>query len=221
MLKAVIFDLDGTLLDTSADIHRVLNDALARFSLPQVTLERTVEMVGDGAYKLIERAVPAQSAALTRAVYEYYVPVFAACDNSLTRLYDGEDAALRLLKSCGVKLAVLTNKPQKAAEKVCADKLGEYGFDIILGQTDRFPLKPDPSAALCIAASLGVQPEECAFCGDGETDVRTAANAGMFGVAALWGYRKRECLESAGAKVFAKDFTQNLQILQKKFSTKT
>ena len=150
-------------------------------------------------------------------MYRDYIPAFAACDNANTVLYPGEDEVLSRLKKAGVKLCVLSNKPQAAAENVCADKLGSYGFDIVLGQ-GRFPLKPDPAGAEYIMRSLGVKSEECVFTGDGETDVHTARNAGMPCISVLWGFRARDALERAGATVFAENYTQYLQILQEKFS---
>ena len=217
MVKAIIFDLDGTLLNTAPDILRVLNCSLEKFSLPKVDLGSLYMMVGDGAHKLIERAVPSDRQQLVEDVYRDYIPAFAACDNANTVLYPGEGEVLTRLKTAGVKLCVLSNKPQAAAENVCADKLGGYGFDIVLGQGS-FPLKPDPAGAEYIMRSLGVKREECVFTGDGETDVRTARNAGMPCISVLWGFRSRDALERAGATVFAENYTQYLQILQEKFS---
>lgn len=217
MVKAIIFDLDGTLLNTAPDILRVLNRSLEKFSLPKVDLGSLYMMVGDGAHKLIERAVPSDRQQLVEDVYRDYIPAFAACDNANTVLYPGEGEVLTRLKTAGVKLCVLSNKPQAAAENVCADKLGGYGFDIVLGQGS-FPLKPDPAGAEYIMRSLGVKREECVFTGDGETDVRTARNAGMPCISVLWGFRSRDALERAGATVFAENYTQYLQILQEKFS---
>ena len=138
MIKAIIFDLDGTLLDTSLDIQFVLNASLSKFSLPPVPLKKLYGMLGDGAYNLVDRAVPEDKKELVKQVYDDYVPAYAACDNSRTVLYDGEDEALMRLKRAGVKLCVLSNKPQTATSNVCAQMLGKYGFDIVMGQ-GRFP----------------------------------------------------------------------------------
>lgn len=220
MLKAIIFDLDGTLLNTAPDIMRVLNASLSKFSLPPVdSLEKLYMMVGDGAYNLVDRAVPTDKKDLVEQVYRDYVPAFAACDNANTVLYEGEDEVLSKLKAAGVKLAILSNKPQSATSAVCAQLLGKYNFDIVLGQ-GAYPLKPDPAGAEEIMRRLGVSKSECIFTGDGETDVKTAKNAGIPCVSVLWGFRKKQQLERVGANIFAENYTQYLQILQEKFSFK-
>ncbi len=206
MYKTVIFDLDGTLLDTSRDICKVLNDTLAHFSLPPISLEKTVEYVGNGAKLLVERAIPQSAKDNFNQIYTYYAEHFAACDNELTCLYEGEDHVLKGLKEAGVKLAIVTNKPQAATEGVYKKHLAKYGFDVVAGNTEDFPLKPDPSLTLDIAKRTGAKPCECLFVGDGETDVETARNAGMDGVSVLWGFRSREQLEAAGAVNFVENY---------------
>lgn len=212
MYKAIIFDLDGTLLDTSRDICIVLNDALYSFNCPQISLQKTIEYVGNGAKKLIERAVP-PGFDKTQELYEYYRVKFAACDNKHTVLYPGEDEFLRTIKSMGIKTVILTNKPDDAAHGVYKSLLSAYNFDIALGQTPRFPLKPDPSAVNYIIEELGVAKSECLFVGDGETDVATAANAGIDCASVLWGFRTRQQLSAAGAKIFASNYGELLKIV--------
>ncbi|MGN1061175.1 MAG: HAD family hydrolase [Candidatus Coproplasma sp.] len=208
MYKTVIFDLDGTLLDTSKDIHRVLNDTLAHFSLPQISLEKTVEYVGNGAKLLIERAIPQSAKGSFQEIYSHYAAHFAACDNSLTRLYEGEEEVLFNLKKVGVKLALVTNKPQEATVGVYNKHLKKFGFDFVAGNTQKFPLKPDPALTLYAAQSTGAKAEECLFVGDGETDVQTAINAKMDGLSVLWGFRTKFQLEEAGAKNFVESYKE-------------
>ncbi|MGN0806687.1 MAG: HAD family hydrolase, partial [Candidatus Coproplasma sp.] len=179
MYKTLIFDLDGTLLDTSRDIHRVLNDTLSHFNLPLISLEKTVEYVGNGAKLLIERAIPQSAKGDFDEIYTYYATHFAACDNALTCLYEGEEEVLFNLKKYGVKLALVTNKPQEATEGVYNKHLKKFGFDFVAGNTKKFPLKPDPALTLYAAESVKAKAEECLFIGDGETDVQTAVNAKM------------------------------------------
>lgn len=209
MYKLIIFDLDGTLLNTSYDIQRVLNDALSAFGYPQLSLQKTLEYVGNGAKKLIERAVPEGSNnALFDKIYNHYANSFAQCDNSLTCLYDGEEHFLNRLKAENIKTAIVTNKPQNATESVYAKLLSRFNFDCVLGQSPDMPLKPDAYSTLKIIEELKVDKCDCLFVGDGETDVQTAANAGVDCVSVLWGYRTKAQLEAAGAKRFAQSYSR-------------
>lgn len=210
MIKAIIFDLDGTLLDTSLDIHQVLNAALKKFSLPEIPLEKTKEYLGDGAKKLVERAV-GNRRGLFGSVYAEYIKNFVSCDNKSTVLYDGEEAALKILKSKGIKLAIISNKPQSAVERVYVDFLEKFAFCEVLGQTEYYPLKPDPTSTNAVIDRLGVKKDECLFVGDGDADVVTARRAGVRCVSALWGFRSRAELEAAGAEEFAENFPDLLK----------
>ena len=220
MLKLIIFDLDGTLLNTAGDIRTVLNGSLAKFGLPAVSAESLYSMVGDGAHKLIERAVPPQNRNLTDAVYTDYVAAYAAFDSSVASMYEGEEQALTELSAAGIKFAVLTNKPQRSADNICRAKLSRFTFCDVIGE-GRFPLKPDPAAVHYILEKNGIKEDECVMVGDGETDCLTAKNAGIPCISALWGYRTRRQLEDCGATLFARDFKNLFRILQKNFCLNT
>lgn len=207
MIKAIIFDLDGTLLDTLPDIHICLNGCLNYFSLPELSFETTKKFVGNGAKKLVERAVGERSDAAEK-VYKLYSERFASCDNSHTGLFPYEAETLKKLISSGIKLNVVTNKPQRATDNVFAKYLANFGFSIVLGQTEYYPLKPNPASTLAILDKLRLTKEECVFVGDGETDVETARAAGLECISVLWGYRSREELAAAGATCFARDFAE-------------
>ena len=220
MLKLIIFDLDGTLLNTAEDIRAVLNGSLSKFGLPTVTAQSLYSMIGNGAHKLIERAVPPQNGDLTESVYADYLAAYAAFKDSRAALYEGEEGALSKLSSAGVKFAILTNKPQRSADNVCADKLSHIPFCEVIGE-GRFPLKPDPAAIKYIMEMQAVRADECVMVGDGETDYLTAKNAGIPCVSALWGYRTRRQLEEVGSNLFARDYDELFMILQKKFCINT
>lgn len=207
MIKAIIFDLDGTLLDTSCDIHSVINASLKRFNLPQISYENTLKFVGNGAKKLVERAVGERTDML-QEVYSDYAERFANCDNGYTCLYPQEWETLKKLKEAGIRLAIVSNKPQRATERVYAKFLSNFEFNIVLGQTEYYPLKPNPASTNYILSQLGVAYEECIFVGDGETDVETAKAANLKCVSVLWGFRTKEQLLKAGAENFIEKFSE-------------
>lgn len=208
MFKTVIFDLDGTLLDTSRDIQKVLNNTLSHFNLPQISLEKTVEYVGNGAKLLVKRAIPQSAMGNFDEIFNHYATNFATCDNELTCLYPGEEEVLLNLKKAGVKLALVTNKPQDATQGVYEKHLKKFGFDFVAGNTPSFPLKPDPALALYAAKMAGSRADECLFVGDGETDVQTAFNANMEHLSVLWGFRTKSQLKEAGAKNFVSNYSE-------------
>lgn len=213
MYKAVIFDLDGTLLDSLSDILAVLNRTLTHFGLPSISREQGVRFIGNGARELVRRAVGEKNESRLDEILAYYKEKYAQSDNGLSRLYDGEEEALRRLKSAGVKLAVLTNKPHAAALRAEEIFFKDYAFDCVLGQKDGAPLKPDPAAVETVLKELNVRRGECVFVGDGETDVQTAENAGLDCVSVLWGYRTKAQLEAAGASRFASTYAHLVEII--------
>ena len=212
-LKAVFFDLDGTLLDTLQDIRFVLNKTLARYGYPEITTGQAREYIGEGARRLVERALP-QGVPLSEQFFAEYAKDYAHCANTLTKPFDGIPELLKGLQAAGVKIGILTNKPKAATEECVKQFFAEIPFDYVGGDDGLFPCKPDPSRALYAALSLRLSPAECGFVGDGETDVLTALNAGMFGVSVLWGYRSEEELKAAGATRFASTVEELGKILQ-------
>ena len=213
MVKAILFDLDGTLLDTLADIRETLNETLNAFGYSEITMEQTREYVGEGARKLVERALPKNVGAKEiDACLARFKAHYATCQNAKTVPYEGELAFLEHARAAGIKLAVVTNKPHAATVEVVRQKLGE-GFDFVHGDSGDFPCKPDPSLTRFATLTMRVAPRECVFVGDGEPDVLTAKNAGMRSISVLWGYRTREQLESVGAKEFVSSYEELGEIL--------
>lgn len=212
MINAILFDLDGTLLNTLPDIRRHLNDALTAHGFPAIGEEQAKRCIGDGARKLVERAFP-EGAEFSEEVFADFSKRYAGNDNSLTRLYDGEEEFLKRLVKRGVKFGIVTNKPQDATAGCVKKFFSEIPFAFVGGESGLFPCKPDPSLARYAALTMRVPVGECAFVGDGETDAKTAINAGMFGVSTLWGYRTKEQLKAAGATRFAESFEELEKIL--------
>ena len=211
-MGAVFFDLDGTLLDTVPDIRASLNATLAEFGYPGISYEETCAFVGNGAKKLVVRALKGD-AENVEEVYARFRERYGGSRNVETRVYDGIKELLARLKARGVKLAVVTNKPQNATERVI-EKFFPDTFDFVGGDDGSIPCKPDPSLARYAALTMRVAPRDCVFVGDGETDVLTAKNAGMREIAVLWGYRTREQLASAGATAFASSCSELEKMLK-------
>jgi len=208
MYKAIIFDLDGTLLDTVHDIRKVLNDTLRQFNCPELTIEQTLSYIGNGAHALCESALPQDKKYLLEEFFPVYKLNSQDGDNNLTKLFNGERKTLERLQKAGLKLCILTNKPQVATEKVIAKRLPFVNFEMVVGNRPDLPLKPRPEGAEYIIDCLGVDKKDCLFVGDGETDVLTAKNAGIDCVSVLWGYRDEQTLKNFGAAKFVSTFKE-------------
>ena len=206
--KAVLFDLDGTLLDTIDDLADSMNHALAACELPtQDDVERHKYFVGDGVRNYVLRAVPPEARAdqaLLDRVEAVYRRRYAANWRNKTRVYEGIGELIDELRRRGLRTAVLSNKPDATTQLTVRDYLGLERFDAVRGAHEGEPLKPDPRAALAIAAEPGIPPADWAYVGDTATDMRTAVAAGMYPIGALWGFRTADELRTGGAKVLAK-----------------
>ena len=197
MKKLIIFDLDGTLLNTIADLASATNHALAANGYPQHATEEYRFFVGNGINKLFERALPDGEKTETnvlriRQSFIHYYDVHCA---DLTRPYPGIPELLNTLQQKGIQIAVASNKYQRATGKLIPHFFPDIRFTAILGQREWIPRKPDPQIVHEIIKLAGVQPEDVLYVGDSNVDMQTALHAKVDGIGVTWGFRPRTELE--------------------------
>lgn len=203
MMKACIFDLDGTLTDSVKSLAYSVNLTLKDLGYEPQPEERFKQFAGDGRIVLLERAL--QAAGDTQLKYreeavKIYDAYFSKYSMYEVKPYDGMIETLEGLKKRGMKLAVLSNKADKEAVKVVETVFGKETFQIIRGQREGVPRKPDPKGAILIAEEMQTACSECLYIGDTNTDMQTGNNAGMNTVGVTWGFRDRQELEENHAK---------------------
>lgn len=202
MKKAVIFDLDGTLADTIASITYCGNLALSRFGLPSFGEEDYKHFVGDGAAMLIRRALLAAGDERLEhfdEVYETYLEIFAKDCMYQVKPYEGICALLEELKRLSVRIAVLSNKPDRDSLRVVEALFGKGYFDFVQGQRADIPRKPDPAGVYRIMEAFVLPAGDFLYVGDSGVDMKTGRAAGIFTVGVLWGFRDRKELVENGA----------------------
>lgn len=202
MKKLVIFDLDGTLLYSLEDLMNSVNFTLDLFGYEICTIDEISSYVGNGVKQLLRKALPEN---ISEKEFELCCACFKdhyskhCCEK--TRPYDRILETLNILKDKGVKVAIVSNKYQSAAEDVCKHYFDGL-YDMVVGESDVCRRKPAPDGINMICEKLGVEKDEAIFFGDSEVDVMTGDNAGVYCVSVLWGYRDRSFLARNGAKLF-------------------
>lgn len=196
-----VFDLDGTLVDSVADLGDAMNAALAAHGHGPVSYDQCKKFVGDGARRFVERAVPAAATddALAESILSGFRQHYSACWANKTVPYDGIPELLDALVARGVRLTVLSNKLEEFTARMVSQMLCRWKFAAVRGERPGVPRKPDPAGAIAIVQELGTAPERCVYLGDTSTDMKTAVGAGMLPVGVLWGFREAAELSSSGA----------------------
>jgi len=213
--KAVIFDLDGTLLDTLEDIASATNRVLKEKSFPTHKLDAYRYFVGDGSKMLITRALPEdkRDEDTVFTCFKIFIKDYGQNWKINTKPYEGITEMLDALKDRGVKMSVLSNKPHEFTKRCVTEFLSNWSFDVVLGQCDKFPQKPDPAGAIKIARQIDMLPSDFLYLGDTAIDMKTAIAAGMFPVGALWGFRPLKELQESGARALIKKPIEILNLL--------
>ncbi len=198
--EAVIFDLDGTLVDSVADIAGAANMALRAHGFEARKTDEYRFFIGEGAREMIKKALPpsAGESDIGKCL-EGFMAFYREGFDVHTKLYDGMPELLGALCGRGVKIAVLSNKPQEMTSKIADSLLAGWDFSEIVGHSEKVPRKPDPSGALELCKRMGVSAAASVFVGDSAIDMKTATASGMLPVGVLWGFRSREELVQSGA----------------------
>ena len=197
MKKLVIFDLDGTLLDTIADLAESANHALKQLGYPTRDVEKIRTFVGNGVNKLLFRALPDEEKTEENMMRmrTHFVPYYDAHNADLSAPYPGIVALLEELQAKGLRMAVASNKYQEATVKLVKHYFPMIDFVEVLGQREGINVKPDPTIVFDILKKAGVSKEETLYVGDSGVDMQTAINAGVDAIGVTWGFRPRTELE--------------------------
>ena len=203
MIKACVFDLDGTLTDTLDSLFFSVGATLQEMGLAGITKEECRAFVGNGARKLLEESLHAAGDVGHTRIEEamsIYKRIFDANCTYKVVPYEGIVKILKILKEKNIKTVVLSNKPHQQTVKVVKEIFGDELVDWAQGQQEQIARKPDPAGVYAILSRFGIGKEQCLYIGDSEVDIQTGKNAGVTTIGVTWGFRSREQLVEAGAE---------------------
>ena len=211
-ITTVIFDLDGTLLDTLEDLKNATNHALRVCGMPERTLDEIRQFVGNGVRNLMVRAVPQgeENPGFERA-FAVFKEYYGEHCNDETRAYDGIPALLQELKNAGYAMAIVSNKIDSAVQDLCVRYFPQV--DVAIGDRENLRRKPEPDSVFLALKALGRTREEAVYVGDSDVDLATAQNAGLPCISVLWGFRDREFLAAHGATTFVETPSEITSVL--------
>ncbi len=207
MIKAIIFDLDGTLCDTMNDLRTAMNAMLVKLGYKTRSRSDLIKFINNGAREFVRRSLPKDVQKvefIVDSALGVYETEYAKCYCEKTKAFDGIKPLIADLKSQGYKIAVLSNKQNDFVKNIIEKVFGKGVFNVVMGQSN-MPTKPDPTSALYVAKQLGAKADKCVFVGDSDVDMLTAKNAQMKSIGCAWGYRDKEVLVEAGATKIAEN----------------
>ncbi len=211
--KAVIFDLDGTILNTLDDLYNSVNFSLEKNNLPLRTKKEVRAFVGNGIRLLIERAVPEKTTVeITDKCFNDFKAHYKNNSAVFTKPYENINTVLTKLKNSGVKLAVVSNKADFAVQTLVEDYFPSI-FDFAVGEKENVRRKPYPDSVNCAIDNLGANRNECIYVGDSDVDIETARNANMPCISVLWGFRDESFLKSFSPEYIINDPNEILEII--------
>jgi phosphoglycolate phosphatase len=213
--QAILFDLDGTLLDTLTDLAICMNSVLMRHGFPTHLPEKYKHFVGDGVERLVWRAVPEEhrDPTMLEKCLAGMLEEYGRRWMENTGPYPGVPALLDALTERKIKMSIFSNKNDEFTQLTVQKFLAKWRFELVVGARPSVPKKPDPTTPLAIARQLGIAPSDFLYVGDTDTDMKTATAAGMHAVGALWGFRGAEELLRSGAQVLVEKPADILQLL--------
>lgn len=197
----VIFDLDGTLLNTLEDLADAGNYTLEKFGLPTHETEKYKKFVGNGVKKLVRKMIPRElrRTEIEKEILEVFLDRYSTHYAIKTKPYDGIVELIDTLKSRGIKVGMVSNKSHHTATTIMNTFFRDQ-FDYVLGQSDKYPLKPNPMGAISAVENMGCTIADCVFVGDSGVDMETALEGGFYPIGVLWGFRDKKELMSRGAR---------------------